>query len=249
MKNFLIDTYTVFFRDWIVLKKRFVKFLISRMIAPLLYLTAFGLGLGRSVNLNSGSYLDFIVPGIIALNSMNISFHGIIPLHAERVYHKSLEEYLLSPISSEAFLIGKISGAVLRSLISTSVIIFLSIIFGAKIFLSASLLVVLILNSIIFAEIGFYAAMKLSTYEETAQVNTYILLPMSFLCGTFFSTGTLPDAVRFFINCLPLTHSVEILRSLTSGGEIIFFSAIILLLYAFAGFFLCLKGYKNLYEE
>ena len=69
----LRDIGTVFWRDWIVLKRRLVKFIFSRMVAPLLYLTAFGLGLGRSVNLNSGTYLDFIVPGIIALNSMNIT--------------------------------------------------------------------------------------------------------------------------------------------------------------------------------
>ena len=245
----LRDIVTIFWRDWIVLKKRLTKFILSRMVAPLLYLTAFGLGLGRSVQLNSGSYLDFIVPGIIALNSMNISFHSVISVHAERIYHKSLEEYLLAPISSESFLIGKILGAVFRSIISTVIIIFLSIIFGAKIILSAQLFLVVILNSIIFAEIGFFAAMKLSNYEEMAQVNTYILLPMSFLCGTFFSTAILPDAVRFFINCLPLTHTSQLLRSISVGGEIFLTSVIILIFYAVAGFLFCRKAFKNLLEE
>lgn len=245
----LRDIATVFWRDWIVLKHRLVKFIFSRMVAPILYLTAFGLGLGRSVQLESGTYLDFIVPGIIALNSMNISFHSIIPLHAERIYHKSLEEYLLSPISAEAFLIGKISGAVLRSMISSVIIILLAKIFGAKIFLSPSLAAVLILNSVIFAEVGFFAAMKLSTYEEMAQVNTYILLPMSFLCGTFFSTAVLPDAIKFFVNCLPLTHASQLLRSITSGNEIFLSSAVILILYSLAGFLLCRKAFQNLSEE
>lgn len=245
----LRDIGTVFWRDWIVLKKRLVKFIFSRMVAPILYLTAFGLGLGRSVNLNSGSYLDFIVPGIIALNSMNISFHSIIPVHAERIYHKSLEEYLLSPISSEAFLIGKILSAVLRAIISSAIIIFLAKIFGAKFFLSPSFLIVLILNSIIFAEVGFWAAMKLSTYEEMAQVNTYVLLPMSFLCGTFFSTAVLPDAIKFFINCLPLTHTSSLMRAILSGEEIFLSSAVILILYSLAGFFLCLKAFQNLSED
>ena len=243
------DVGTVFWRDWIVLKKRLTKFILSRMVAPLLYLTAFGWGLGRSVQMAAGSYLEFIVPGIIALNSMNISFHSVMPIHAERVYHKSLEEYLLSPISAEAFLIGKILSAVLRAIISSAIIILLAFIFGAKISLSIGLLAVLILNSIIFAEIGFYAAMKLSTYEEMAQVNTYILLPMSFMCGTFFSTAVLPDAVRFFVNCLPLTHTSQLLRAISSGGDFIFSSIIILVLYAAAGFFICRKVFQNLLEE
>lgn len=243
------DIGTVFWRDWIVLKKRLTKFILSRMVAPVLYLTAFGWGLGRSVQMASGSYLEFIVPGIIALNSMNISFHSVMPIHAERVYHKSLEEYLLSPISAEAFLIGKILAAVLRAIISSVIIILLAFIFGAKIYLSIGLLVVLILNSIIFAEIGFYAAMKLDTYEEMAQVNTYALLPMSFMCGTFFATSTLPDAVRFFVNCLPLTHTSQLLRSLSSGGEFIFSSIIILLIYGAAGFFICRKVFQDLLNE
>ncbi len=243
------DIGTVFWRDWIVLKRRLAKFIFSRMVAPLLYLTAFGWGLGRNVQLASGSYLDFIVPGIMALNSMNIGFHSIIPVHAERVYHKSLEEYLLSPISSEAFLIGKILGAVLKSLISSVIIILCAEIFGANIFLSIKLFLVLILNSIIFAEIGFYAAMKLSSYEEMAQVNTYILLPMSFMCGTFFATATLPTAVKFFVECLPLTHASQILRNLTSGGDILLDSLLILLAYATAGFFLSLNALKNCQDD
>ena len=245
----LRDIGTVFWRDWIVLKRRLVKFIFSRMVAPLLYLTAFGLGLGRSVNLNSGTYLDFIVPGIIALNSMNISFHSVISIHAERVYHKSLEEYLLSPISADSFLVGKILGAVLRSLISTAIIILLAAIFGAKIFLSIELFFVLILNSMIFAEIGIFAAMKLSTYEEMAQVNTYILLPMSFMCGTFFSTGVLPETLRFFVNCLPLTHTSQLLRALTNGEEIFLTSIIILLAYVAVGFFFCRRALQKLYDD
>ena len=245
----LRDVETVFWRDWIVLKKRLIKFILSRMVAPILYLTAFGLGLGRSVQMTSGSYSDFIVPGILALNSMNISFHSVISIHAERVYHKSLEEYLLSPISTEAFLIGKILSAVLRSLISSTIIILLAVIFGAKIFLSLSLLIVIILNSIIFAEIGFYAAMRLNTYEEMAQVNTYVLLPMSFMCGTFFATSTLPDGVRFFVNCLPLTHTSQILRSLASGNDFIFTSGLILMIYILAGFLICRRAFQNLLEE
>ncbi|MBQ7703990.1 MAG: ABC transporter permease [Selenomonadaceae bacterium] len=245
----LRDVATVFWRDWIVLKRRLTKFIFSRMVAPLLCLTAFGWGIGRNIQLDSGSYLDFIVPGIMALNSMNLGFHSIITVHAERVYHKNLEEYSLSPISAESFLTGKILGAVLKSLISSVIIILCAEIFGANIFLSPNLFLVLILNSIIFAEIGFYAAMKLSSYEEMAQVNTYILLPMSFLCGTFFKTATLPSAVRFLVECLPLTHASQLLRNLTSGGGILFESLLILTAYAAAGFFLSLHALKNCQED
>ena len=237
------DIYTVFWRDWIVLKRRLTKFILSRMVAPILYLIAFGLGLGRNINIDSGTYIDFLVPGILALNSMNISFNSITPVHAERVYHKSLEEYILAPISSTAFVCGKILAAILRSLISSSMIVILAFVFGAQLNLSALFVLVLILNSAIFAGIGFIAAMTIKTYEEMAQVNTYILLPMSFLCGTFFKTSTLPEFVRFFIELLPLTHTSWLLRSLGSGSEYSVLSIATLIIYFVVIFFIAKRSF------
>ena len=75
--------------------------------------------------------------------------------------------------------------------------------------LSPLFLLVLVLNCAIFAEIGFLAAMKLSTYEAMTQVNTYILLPMSFLCGTFFKTAALPEGIRFTREAPPVAAEEE----------------------------------------
>ena len=208
------DIATIMWRDWIVLRRRLKKFILSRLVTPVLYLVAFGWGLGKNINLASGTYLDFLVPGIVALNTMNVSYMSITSVHAERVYHKSLEEYLSAPIEPAAFVVGKILSAVVRALISTALILSVAIIFGASLKFSEPLnfLIVVVLNSIIFAGICFCAALKVQTYEELAQVNTYLLMPMSFLCGTFFSTAELPPPVRFVIEILPLTHTSRLLR-------------------------------------
>ena len=242
----LYDIWTVFWRDWVVLKRRMTKFILSRMVAPMLYLVAFGWGLGRSISVDSGTYLDFLVPGILALNSMNISFNSITPVHAERIYHKSLEEYIIAPIWPDAFVIGKVLAAVLRGLISSAIIVVLALVFGAHFTLTPLFLLVLVLNCIIFAEIGFIAAMKIRTYEEMGQVNTYILLPMSFLCGTFFSTQALPDLLRYFIELLPLTHTSYLLRGIGSGSEIALGSVVVLLLYALLGFVAGSRSFRQL---
>ena len=244
--HYLDDIWTVFWRDFIVLKRRMTKFILSRMVAPMLYLVAFGWGLGRSIEVNSGSYLDFLVPGIMALNSMNISFNSITPVHAERIYHKSLEEYIIAPIWPDAFVIGKVLAAVLRGLISSAIIVLLAMAFGAHLTITPLFIIVLILNCIIFAEIGFLAAMKINTYEEMGQVNTYILLPMSFLCGTFFSTHALPDLLRYFIEILPLTHTSYLLRGLGTGSEISLLSLLVLVIYALLGLWLGSRAFRKL---
>ena len=228
------DIWTVFWRDWVVLQRRLPKYILSRMVSPLMFLVAFGWGLGRSIDVGGGSYIDFLVPGLLAMNSMNISFNSIIPVHSERVYHKSLEEYLIAPIRPDAFVIGKIAGAVLRGMISSLIIIVLSYLFGAH-FSITPFVFVLAMNCMIFAEIGFLAAMYITTYEEMSQVNLYVLLPMSFLCGTFFSTGALPDALRWFVEMLPLTHTSHLLRSLGRAGEFSVVSLAVVIAYAILG--------------
>ena len=231
----LHDVWTVFWRDWIVLRRRLTKYVLSRMVSPLMFLVAFGWGLGRSIDVGTGSYLDFLVPGLLAMNSMNISFNSIISVHAERIYHKSLEEYLIAPIRPDAFVIGKVAGAVVRGLISSAIIIALSVLFGAHFTITPLFLLVLVLNCMIFAEIGFLAAMYISTYEEMSQVNLYVLLPMSFLCGTFFSTAALPDLMRWIVEVLPLTHTSHLLRSIGMTGEFSVLSLAVVIAYAVCG--------------
>ena len=240
----LTDIATVMWRDWIVLRRRLKKFILSRLVTPVLYLVAFGLGLGRNINMASGTYLDFLVPGIIALNTMNVSYMSVTGVHAERVYHKSLEEYLSAPIEPAAFVLGKIFSAVVRALISTALIISVALLFGASLNFFAepiNFLVVVVLNSIIFASVCFCAALKVQTYEELAQVNTYLLMPMSFLCGTFFSTTEFPQIVRFVIEILPLTHTSELLRNGFNAASIL-----ILLAYALLLLWLATRMFKRL---
>ena len=231
----LHDVWTVFWRDWVVLRRRLTKYVLSRMVSPLMFLIAFGWGLGRSIDVGTGSYLDFLVPGLLAMNSMNISFNSIISVHAERIYHKSLEEYLIALIRPDAFVIGKVAGAVVRGLISSAIIIALSVLFGAHFTITPLFLLVLVLNCMIFAEIGFLAAMYISTYEEMSQVNLYVLLPMSFLCGTFFSTAALPDLMRWIVEVLPLTHTSHLLRSIGMTGEFSVLSLAVVIAYAVCG--------------
>lgn len=237
------DIMTVFWRDWIVLKRRLIKFLLSRMIAPMLYLVAFGWGLGRSIpeTYIGGSYLDFLVPGILALNSMNISFNSVGPsLHTARMYHKSLEEYLVAPVKPLAFIIGKIAAGTLRGILSSIIIIIMAYAFGAHFHMDFFFFSILIINCVIFSAFGFIAAMLIDSHEDMGSVNTYILLPMSFLCGTFFSPDKLPIIFKVVIESLPLTHTSALLRAVSSGQTGSMVSLSILFIYIVLAFGGCI---------
>lgn len=231
----LQDIATVFWRDWVVLRERMGTFIFSRMVTPILYLVAFGWGLGRNIQVGGGSYLDFIVPGILALNSMNISFNSAgSPLNMARLYHKTLEEYLVAPIRPSAFVIGKILSATVRGLISSGIIISLAYLFGANLQINAAFALIVVLNCLVFSGLGFVAAMLINSHEDMGNFSTYVLLPMSFLCATFFSLDKLPVAARLILECLPLTQSVYALRTIGAGGEAAVMSWIVLIMYVIA---------------
>lgn len=215
----LEDIATVIWRDWLVLNRRLGRFILSRMVSPILYLVAFGWGLGSQIQIGGGSYLDFIVPGILALNSMIISFNAVgTPLNMSRLYHKTLEEYQIAPISASSFVIGKIVSGIIRGIISSLVIIILAFAFGATLTINGWFWLVLLLNCALFAALGFVAAMLMNSHEEMANFNTYILTPMSFLCATFFSTERLPVILHYLVEILPLTHASQALRVASQNG-------------------------------
>ena len=207
------DIATVFWRDWLVLNRRLVRFILSRMVSPILYLVAFGWGLGSQIQVRQGNYLDYIVPGIVALNSMIISFNAVgTPVNMSRLYHKTLEEYQIAPISATSFVLGKVLSGILRGIISSVVIILLSYIFGATLVINGWFCLILVLNCIVFSALGFVAAMTMNSHEEMANFNTYVLTPMSFLCATFFAPDRLPSLLHGLIGALPLTHASQALR-------------------------------------
>lgn len=229
----IYDIWTVFWREWLVLHRRIGRFILSRMVSPVLYLVAFGWGLGRNIQVNQGSYLDFIVPGIIALNAMNISFISVgSPLNMSRLYHKTLEEYLIAPISSVAFVIGKVLAGAMRGLISSVLIIVLADAFGAHLIINSWFFLTLLLNCLVFASMALVAAMTMNSHEDMANFNTYVLLPMSFLCATFFVPDHLPVALHWIIQILPLTHASLALRAIVTGAAVPVFSLAIMLSYS-----------------
>jgi hypothetical protein len=95
-----MDFYSILWTDLRVLRRQWWRLLVTTMISPLLYLIAFGWGLGRGINVEGTNYLEFVIPGIVALTAMTISFNSAgMKLNVDRLYCKSFDECLMSPVS------------------------------------------------------------------------------------------------------------------------------------------------------
>ena len=115
-----MDAYSILWADLMASKRRGPRYLITTLVSPLLYLVAFGWGLGRGMSLNGTSYLEFVIPGIIALTAMTTSFNGAgTRLNVDRLYFKSFDECLMAPIGLTSLLMGKALIGVVRGLMSS----------------------------------------------------------------------------------------------------------------------------------
>lgn len=233
---------TVLWREWLFFKRRFWQITGSALVSPLLYLIAFGWGMGAGVVIKGHTYIEFIIPGIVALSTMNTSFNAVtIRILMSRLHEKSFELYLLAPVNMPLFATGQIIAGALRGMYAGILILLISLLFGVNLIIGPSFIMLMLLNSATFAAFGYASAMMIESHYDMTRFTTFVITPMTFLCGTFFSLDKMPFIVKELIYVLPLTHASLGMREAAFGQSFGFTSMGILGIYIFAFFLLGLK--------
>ena len=241
-----MNVYPIIWKEMVLIRKKFWRFLASSLVMPVLYLATFGWGLGRGMNMGGGTYLEFILPGIIALSAMNNSFSPVsTSLNISKLYTKTLEEVLVSPVSPWDIALGRTLTGVARGMFSAIMLMLVGMVSGVHMQLSVSFLVVLVATTFCFGSAGVAAAMITRTHEDMANFNSFFILPMSFLAGTFFSPDRLPEPFHSAILVYPLTHASLLLRTLASGNEPSPASLLVLAVYTVVFFYLAVLMVKK----
>ncbi|MCX9084648.1 MAG: ABC transporter permease [Candidatus Methanoperedens sp.] len=209
----------VWFRNKDVFMKTFMVNFIPSFIQPLLYLFAFGFGVGNSIDLMDGvSYIRFIAPALIAVGIMEASFFECTFASYVRMYYqKTFEAIIATPLSIEEVIAGELLWGATKSVVNTIIMLPIFAFFGIIDFPSSLLLIPFsFLAGLLFAAIGMCFT-AISPSIDTLNYPTFLFItPMFLFSGTFFSLSLMPDAIRYFaLAALPLTHVVIIIRSLT----------------------------------
>lgn len=230
---------TVLWREFIFFKRRFFRITASALINPVLYLIAFGWGLGKDIAIEGATYMHFVIPGIIALTTMNTSFSALSTrINISRIHEKSFEFYLTSPVNMYLLALGHILAGTFRGIYAAFLIWIVSLVFGVYIKINLAFILICFLNSFIFAAFAYGAALSIDSHYDMSRFTVYVLTPVSFLCGTFFSVKHLPHWAKLLINILPLTHASVSLRSIALEGTYSQISIIVLLIYSIIFYFL-----------
>ena len=214
MSNFLKQVYYVAWGDMMFMKHNFVNILIMSLMSPLLYLVAFGYGLRTGETDIGVSYVEFVIPGIVALSSLSSSFSSTATrMNVQRLYYKSFDEMMMCPLSIPAIIFGKCMLGFLRGILSCGLIFALGLVLAPELELTPLFLVSLIVSCVAFSMLGMAAAILAKSHQDMATFNSLIILPMTFLCGTFFSVSSLNPVFQAILYCLPLTHSSLCIRA------------------------------------
>jgi ABC-type multidrug transport system permease subunit len=236
-----MNFYPIFWKDMLLIRKKPWKFLASSMVTPILYLVTFGWGLGRGMNMAGGTYLDFVLPGLLALSAMNNSFGPVsTSVNVSKLYTKTIEEVLVSPVGPWSIALGRALSGTVRGLFSAFLLLIVGLFSGVHITLSPFIVLVLGLTAFCFASAGVAAAMVAKSHEDMSNFNSFVIIPMSFLAGTFFSPDKLPEPFHSAILVYPLTHASMLLRALARGavpdaGSVIILAAYAVFFYYLAG--------------
>ncbi|MFN3505459.1 MAG: ABC transporter permease [Caldimicrobium sp.] len=217
MKGFL----AIYLRELLLLKKRFFRILLSFSINPLLYILAFGIGLGKNISIMGKSYLEFLVPGLIAASSMLQAFAINVEINVTRFYLKVFEEFQTAPLSPISYALGEIFSGVTRAFLSVFIIITIALFLGGIEFnLDPLFFLIIFLNAFIFASLGLASAMAIKAHADQTLITNFIITPMMFLGGTFFPIENLPNYVKPLLEYLPITITSQTLRALQWGHKI-----------------------------
>jgi lipooligosaccharide transport system permease protein len=216
------------YRVWKVWRRNFdvftktikVNFLPS-LLEPILYLLAFGFGLGGFIpSIQGQSYISFIAPALVAISVMNGSFFECTFASFVRMYfQKTFDAIVATPVSVEEVVAGELLWGATRATFNTSIVLTVVAAFG----LISSPLFLLVIPLAFFGGLMF-ASMAMCFTSVAPNIDFFnfpsflFLTPMFFLCGTFFPLTSLPSAAQgIAMAVLPLTHVVNLTRGLVSG--------------------------------
>ncbi|MFB3925829.1 MAG: ABC transporter permease [Syntrophales bacterium] len=242
--------YPVFLKEMLHFRRKLLKlgYLFSAMVVPIVYLIAFGFGLGVSVRIDGTSYLAFLIPGLVAMSSMNNSYTWVSStLNLSRLYFKTFQVYVQAPIAPSSILTGEVLAGMVKGLFASALIIIVGLLSAPDFRITFLFGVALLLNCFLFANLGVVVGMLTKSHEDTATYSNFFIMPMAFFAGTFFPVDKMPIFVKLAIYALPLTHTNILIRKNGMDAEA-WVSLGILIFYA-ALFFVCgsklIRGYNE----
>jgi ABC-2 type transport system permease protein len=196
-----------FLRIWI-------QTLLPSVITTTLYFVIFGRLIGERIGPMEGvSYLDFIVPGLILMAVITNAYSNVVSSFYSSKFSRYVEELLVSPMPNWVILAGYVTGGVLRGLsVGVAVTLVAFLFTDLHIASFAITFVIILMTSILFALGGFINAVFANSFDDISIIPTFVLTPLTYLGGVFYSIELLPTFWQDVSLLNPILYMVNAFR-------------------------------------
>ena len=197
---------------------RFTRIWVQTVLPPVittaLYFIIFGNLIGPRIGEMQGfDYMEFIIPGLIMMAVITNSYANVVSSFYGSKFQRHIEEMLISPIPSYIILIGFLAGGVSRGLIVGIAVTSVSLIFNPLNIHSLPVMFsMIILTAILFSLAGLINGVYANSFDDISIVPTFVLTPLTYLGGIFYSINMLPDFWQTVSLANPILYMVNAFR-------------------------------------
>lgn len=196
-----------------------VQTLVAPVISSALYIFIFGTVIGTRIDDFAGvPYISFVFPGILMLSIINSSFGAASSSLYFMRWGRGIEEVLIAPLSYFEMIIGLLSESLARALIVAFLILGVGTVFGAVTLVNPVMFIVYVLAiATIFASLGLLTALWAESFEQLNVVQTFVITPLTYLGGIFYSVTFLPPLAATITHFNPFFYFADGIRSSMIG--------------------------------
>ncbi len=207
LKTIIVKEYLRFIRIWI-------QTILPPAISVGLYFIIFGQLIGSQINdIDGYRYMDYIVPGLILMSVITNAYANVVSSFFSAKFHHSVEEMLVSPLPNTIILMGFVSGGLARGIIVGITVTLVSMLFSDFQIHSYSVTIaVFILTSILFSLAGFINAAYARSFDDITIIPTFVLTPLTYLGGIFYSIKMLPEFWQNVSLVNPILYMINAFR-------------------------------------
>ncbi|MBE9563822.1 MAG: ABC transporter permease [Proteobacteria bacterium] len=204
LKTIVVKEYLRFIRIWI-------QTILPPAITIGLYFIIFGEIIGSQIgDIDGYRYMDYIVPGLILMAVITNAYANVVSSFFSAKFHHSVEEMLVSPLPNYIILLGFVSGGLARGIIVGIIATIVSLFFSELHIHSYPVtFAVFILTSILFALAGFINAAYARSFDDITIIPTFVLTPLIYLGGVFYSIKMLPEIWQTISLVNPILYMVN----------------------------------------
>ncbi|MCB1773254.1 MAG: ABC transporter permease [Gammaproteobacteria bacterium] len=205
---------TIVTKEILRFSRIWVQTVLPPAITMALYFVIFGKLIGAQIgDMDGFRYIDFIVPGLILMSVISNSYANVVSSFYSSKFQRYVDELLIAPLPSFIILAGYVSGGVARGVVVGIVVTLVSMFFSdLQIHSYAVTLAVFVLTSILFSIAGFINAVYANSFDDISIVPTFVLTPLTYLGGVFYSISLLPDFWQTVSLANPVLYMVNAFR-------------------------------------